>query len=61
MGAQGRRVQVWRIWYTPPKFNIDSEQMVVGKLFSYWKGNFSYWKGEFDLDNPQVSKLVWFI
>ena len=26
--------------YTPPKFNIDPEQMVVGRLFSYWKGNF---------------------
>ena len=27
--------------YTPPKFNIDPEQMVVGRLFSYWNGNFS--------------------
>ena len=27
--------------HTPPKFNIAPEQKVVGRLLSYWEGNFS--------------------
>ena len=27
--------------YYPPKFNIAPEKMVVGRLLSYWEGNFS--------------------
>ena len=34
----------WKIWVivgTPLKFNIAPEKMVVGRLLSYWEGNFS--------------------